>query len=238
MIKEIYEEQAYEHFFQAEDGEVIVDVGANIGLFTLKASKEVGDNGKVITFEPKKRNYDLLFRNIRINKCRNVIAINSALSDFNGKAPLYIKDVGLQNTLLPQIKLQSSTIGTEVVDVRTLSSVLKELNINYVDMLKIDAEGCELEVLKGSEEFLSNQMIKKISVAAYHSESELEIITKYLQQFGYSIRSHRNIGLADFQRVHAYGLSKQLKNRLLHPDSASSSTLTTYFRGALNLYRI
>lgn len=206
MIKEIYEEQTYEHFFKAKHGEVIVDVGANIGLFTLKVSKEVGNEGKVITFEPKKRNYDLLSRNLRINKCRNVLALNTALSDFNGKATLYIKDVSLQNTLLPQIKLQSRTIKTALVDVRTLSSVLKELKICYVDILKIDAEGCELEVLRGAEEFLLNHRIGKISVAAYHSENEPKIITDYLHKFGYAVRSHKNVGLGNFQRVHTYGI--------------------------------
>lgn len=208
MTKEIYEEQAYEHLFHAEDGEVVVDVGANIGLFTLKASKEVGIKGKVVAFEPKKRNYELLCRNIRINKCQNVLAINIALSDFNGRGTLYIKDVSLQNTLLPQTNSDTRTIATSVVEVRNLSSILRKLNITSVDMLKIDAEGCEFEVLKGAEDFLSYQKIRKISVAAYHSKEELKIISEYLQKFGYEVSSVRNVGLANFQRVHAFGVAK------------------------------
>jgi FkbM family methyltransferase len=207
MIKEIYQEQAYESFFHAEEDDVIVDVGANIGLFTLKASKKVGKKGKVIAFEPGKRNFALLSRNIRINRCQNVIPLHVAVSDYNGKGTLYLKDVCLQNTLSSCVNQETATVGTPVIEVRRLSTVLEKLKIRRVDMLKIDAEGCEFEVLKGSQEFLENHGIRKISIAAYHSQEEPKILKAYLHKFGYHVFFKRNIGLADFKRIHVFGIS-------------------------------
>ena len=209
MIKEIYEDHAYEHFFGAEKGEVVIDVGANIGIFTLKSSKKVGEKGKVVAFEPKKRNYDLLSRNIRINKCQNVLPLNIAVSDSNCNGTLYVKSVSLHNTLLEQTDFETDTIKTETVKVRKLSSVLKNLNIKHVDFLKIDAEGCELSVLKGLEEFLLRKQIKKISVAAYHSAKQLDIISEYLNKWGYFVLNLQSNGLAGFQRTHVFAVSQQ-----------------------------
>ena len=209
MIKEIYEEKAYEHFFQAEKGEVVVDVGANIGVFTLNAARKVGTEGCVISFEPKNRNYELLSRNIRLNRYCNVLPLNMALSDFDGEGTLYVKSVSLHNTLLAKTDLETKTVKTETVKVNKLASILKKLNVKHVDLLKIDAEGSELEVLKGAKELLLDYKIRKLSVATYHSKDQSDIISKYLQSFGYHIYSIQNVGLASFQRTHVFGIAPQ-----------------------------
>ena len=205
MIKEIHEEKAYEHFFQAKKDDVIVDVGANIGIFTLKVSKIVGERGKVIAFEPQRNNYKLLIRNLGINKCKNVVPINQALCDFNGKATFYVKSVSLHNTLQPQANSETPTTSINIIGVRKLSSVLDNLNIDHVSFLKIDAEGSELEVLKGAEELLLTHQVRNIAVATYHSTEETQMIMEYLQKFGYAVHLNKNIGLANFQRIHVFG---------------------------------
>jgi len=207
MVKEIYEDRVYERFFRVEEGDVVVDVGANVGVFTLKAWKQAGQRGKVVSFEPESRNYKRLCRNIGINGCANVFPVNAAVSDFDGVADFYIKDVSLQHTLLPRTTLShdTQTVTTRKVEARTLLSVLEELGMNRIDFLKVDAEGAELEVLRGSEKLLSSKRIRKVSVATYHSREETGVISNFLRSLGYSVRVFQNEGLAHFRLEHTYG---------------------------------
>src|SRR5262249_50498938 len=74
------------HFLRS--GDVFVDVGANIGLFTLIAADRVGPTGKVIAFEPTSTTFDRLLRNVRLNRFSNVQCVKSALSDRSGELDL------------------------------------------------------------------------------------------------------------------------------------------------------
>lgn len=204
LVKEIYEDRVYERFFHVEKNDIVVDVGANIGTFTLNAWKKTGKQGKVIAIEPENRNYERLCTNIRINKCNNVFPLNMAVSNFNGTADFHIKNVSLQHTLLSETTLSfpTHTIATTKVTVRTLAHVFQHLNISQIDFLKIDAEGSELEVLKGAEPLLKKRQIQKVSVAAYHSKTQAQEITNYLKKNGYNTHLFRNEGLAHFKLEH------------------------------------
>jgi FkbM family methyltransferase len=207
MVKEIYEDRVYERSFRVEEGDVVVDVGANVGVFTLKAWKQTGPRGKVFAFEPEKRNYGRLCRNVGVNRCSNVFPVNMAVSDFDGIADFYVKDVSLEHTLLPTTSLSydTHTVTTRKVQVRRLLSVLGKLGVNWVDFLKVDAEGAEMMVLRGAEKLLSSKRIRKVSVATYHSKEETRIVGNFLRSFGYFVRVFRNEGQAHFRLEHTYG---------------------------------
>ncbi len=64
-------------------GDTVIDVGANIGFFTLFFRSLVGDNGKIIAFEPEKKNFEILKKNIQVNNLRNVEIHNLALGSEN-----------------------------------------------------------------------------------------------------------------------------------------------------------
>ena len=76
-------EKRYADFFcsKVQEGDVVVDVGAHIGYFSLLASERVGDEGYVYSFEPVPRNYERLMRNLKVNQVENVKAYNLGLSD-------------------------------------------------------------------------------------------------------------------------------------------------------------
>jgi FkbM family methyltransferase len=135
-------------------GMTVVDVGAHHGLYTLLASREVGRRGKVIAFEPSSRERRRLLRHLRMNACRNVVVEGCALGNEVGEADLFVAR-GWQdwcNSLRPPAIEE----GTETirVSVETLDDVLWRLQVNTVDLIKLDAEGGELGVLQGSRELL------------------------------------------------------------------------------------
>ena len=74
---------------QVKKSDVAVDVGANIGYYTILLADKVGKTGKVYAFEPDKINFEILLKNIKANNLENVIAVNVAVGSKNGKDYLY-----------------------------------------------------------------------------------------------------------------------------------------------------
>lgn len=182
-FREVCIEDHY-NFFRIKPKMTILDIGAHIGTFTLLASKKVGIGGKVIAIEAETNNFNQLKKNIDLNEIKNVIPINIALSDFNGEKDFFItKGSGCHSF--------SPTPGQEIIDkikirVKSLNSLMKELNIEKIDLLKIDAEGAELEILKGAKEILIRNPQMKMVIAAYHYPKETSEVIKYLKELNFS----------------------------------------------------
>jgi FkbM family methyltransferase len=185
---EIYNNSRYDQFFKPSKGDVVVDAGAHVGFYTLKAAKEVGPDGTVIAIEPENKNFNLLATNVRINKYRNIKLIKCALYNFNGKARLFLKARSVSHSLIPKV-WTTPIIGITRVHCRTLDSLLQELSIRHVDLLKLNIEGAEFYALLGCREFLSKQKIFKI-VATPHPPYYLEAakIKNLLENFGYTVK--------------------------------------------------
>lgn len=146
MVKGEWEVETTRWFKQlAKKGDVIVDIGANMGYYTLLASKIVGDSGKVYAFEPDPTNYSVLCKNVALNEIKNAITIQKAVSDKNGSMTLYLdgKDIGA-HTLYKNGKARKSV----VVDSITLDEYFKgkEYPINII---KMDIEGAEMAAMRG-----------------------------------------------------------------------------------------
>src|SRR5919204_3156477 len=86
----LHEDDILEHHFTPKEGDIVVDVGAHIGPYTIIASKRVGPNGKVVSIEADPDNFDLLNRNIHLNKLSNVIALNYAVYSEEKRIKLYL----------------------------------------------------------------------------------------------------------------------------------------------------
>jgi FkbM family methyltransferase len=128
---------------------VFVDIGANIGYFSLLAAGIVGETGKVIAFEPDVDNYALLMENIETNSSKNIIPVRKAVSDNAGKASFYLKSENLSAHSLVKEK------DTTVVEVETvtLDDFLGDDLTAHV--IKIDVEGAEPLVWKGMQKTIS-----------------------------------------------------------------------------------
>jgi FkbM family methyltransferase len=178
LIAEIYRDRVYDRFFEPKDGFTVVDVGAHVGIYTVKAANKVGKRGCVISVEPDPYNYRLLIENVKMNNLnKNVIPLNIALGNLKGKAKLYLGERGKCHSLLPISKRFIE------VEVNTLDNVMQRLDLRHCDILKIDVEGYELEVLKGAQETLKNTSM--VAVAAYHSTHEAGIVQEFLISKGF-----------------------------------------------------
>ena len=133
-------------------GDTIIDVGANVGWYTIIASKLVGKNGSVIAFEPDPENFALLKRNTLANGCDNVILEQKALSNASGTLTLYLDESnkGMHSTVFDWKR------GGIKVEALRLDDYL-ENRFKRVDFVKIDVEGAEPMVLEGMKRTIESQ---------------------------------------------------------------------------------
>lgn len=128
-------------------GKVFIDVGANFGVYTLVASKLVGEAGRVIAFEPTAESFAILRQNLALNHLANVHAFQVALAETRGKAWLYHGWDPVGNSL----GMDPLCGGDgEEVQKETLDNILEKNGVDRVDVIKVDVEGAEELVLRGA----------------------------------------------------------------------------------------
>jgi FkbM family methyltransferase len=133
-----------------------------------------------------------LLKNIALNKLANVTPVNIALSSYCGNAELYIaKRSGshtIEKEMVDRYKIKHHFDVDKYVNVKvkTLDSLADELELDEVTFIKIDAEGSELNVLRGAERTLKENDAF-LSIAAYHLPNELREISNFLRDIGYEV---------------------------------------------------
>lgn len=134
------------NFFRSclKPGMTVIDIGANIGLYTIIAASKVTPSGKVIAYEPEPHNFLLLKENIKINNFKNVTAIEEGISDTTTVQSFFLtpENKGTHSLIDNRETNDSITIKTT-----TLDESLKKQNISHVDLIKIDIEGIEIIAL-------------------------------------------------------------------------------------------
>jgi FkbM family methyltransferase len=140
-------------------GGTFIDVGANVGLFTLIASRWVGPAGRVVSLEPSTREFQRLLAHVELNGLTNVLALQLAAGAAPGRAQLHVAEdryPGL-NTLAPAFMYSGvAEAGVETVTVATLDDVLSAHGIRGVTAIKIDVEGLEPEVVAGARRTIAS----------------------------------------------------------------------------------
>ena len=140
---------------EIKTGDIVVDVGADIGSYTLFLAKLVGPTGKVFAFEPHKDNFAILKKNIEINGYQNIIAENKAISYKTGKAKFYLLDQH-PNELYVYGALFKPQRFDDVVDVNTvtLDDYFKDFK-EKINFIKMDICGGEGRAFQGMNLILS-----------------------------------------------------------------------------------
>ncbi len=133
-----------------EVGQTVIDIGTNVGDVTLHAAKIVGANGKVYSFEPDPNNYKRLETNLSLNNFSNICINQLGLGDRAGTFSIAKVNSGNQG-MNRVVKRNSNYQNLQQIQVITLDSYVTENKIDKIDLIKIDVEGFEYNVLKGSK---------------------------------------------------------------------------------------
>ena len=143
----VYEKNETELFKSlTKKGMVVVDVGANIGYYTLLAARLVGEAGRVFAFEPDPHNFDLLCKNIEINGYGNVVPVRKAVFSKSGKMKLFLDESNLGGHSLSEANVDTS--GSVTVEVTSLDDYFGNTD-SRIDVIKMDVQGSEMDVLEG-----------------------------------------------------------------------------------------
>ncbi len=139
---------------EVKKGYTVIDIGANIGYYTLLFAKLVGKEGKVYAFEPEPNNLHLLKKNIEINNYQNVIIEQKAVSDTTKNVNLFTAKQGIG-----EHRINFSWFGNNGIEVKAIK--LDDYINEKIDFIKIDIEGAEYNALLGMKKILeSNNDIK------------------------------------------------------------------------------
>jgi FkbM family methyltransferase len=137
-------------FHNLKEGDVFIDVGANVGYYTLLASKKVGITGHVYSFEPETENYEILKQNIILNNLQNVTIEKKAVANKAGRMKLYLNPTNKGDHSLRDDKLNREY---QEVDVISLDDYFKDKKIDFI---KIDVQGADVLVVQGAKGIISN----------------------------------------------------------------------------------
>ncbi len=154
----------YEHFTSwvmtglLRPGDVAVDVGAHVGYYTLLMRTLVGEAGSVHAAEPLPQSYSALVNNVRINGYSNVVCAALAISDRNGRARFQLDPRNEGESHLAAVTADSAG-GDATIEIETasLDTWLGSME-RAPRLLKLDAEGCEVRILRGGEAFFKSRL--------------------------------------------------------------------------------
>ncbi len=174
-------------------GDTFIDVGANVGYFTLLASRLVGPEGQVVSIEASPTTYAALRKNIEANDATNVRSVNVAAFDCEASVPIYY---------LPEEEFTSGasllrSIGPQeaIVSAKPLASILSASEISKARLIKIDVEGAEERVVAG------------LLQAEQHLRPDVEIVVEVLPELFDAVRT----------RFAEYGFSASILDNPLDP---------------------
>lgn len=130
-----------------KDGDIVLDIGANVGVYTVVMAKIIGDSGLVIAFEPFPIIASMNLRNVLENDLNNVRLRVSCVSDFNGNQDFWMKNNKPNSFTLLETP-GSSCFNSKVTSIDT---IFHEEGIGKIDFIKIDAEGVENKIIRGAQ---------------------------------------------------------------------------------------
>lgn len=172
-------------------GDVVYDVGANAGFYTLLASHRVGDKGCVVAIEPHPRNVEYLRRHIGLNKISNVIVVAAAAGDESGVVSF---DDGPNRS-----QGQVIATGARKVDAITLDTLVLGRQLPAPQVIKIDVEGAENRVLAGSITILKT--VRPIVFIATHGAARHRESCEMLSSLGYVLEPLDSVAVHDASEI-------------------------------------
>jgi len=163
---------------------VFIDIGAHIGRYSLLGSKLVGSEGFVIALEPVPETYATLRENLRSNNVINVVALPIAAWSSNCVLEIFVPpgrsgSSAIVTRHFTGLEFKGRRISVKAI---ALDNLVEDLRVSRVDLIKIDAEGAELEIIKGSLDII--RKYRPAIIAEVRRENLLRVLS-FLRGFEY-----------------------------------------------------
>jgi len=175
-------------------GDVVFDVGANFGLFTRFLSEAVGEEGKVLSFEPIPQIFEALSQSVKKLKLSNVECLKLAVSDRPGCAEMAIPLRGDGSRNHYEASLEEVGAGQETetftAEMVSLDGLCADRGLGRVDFIKIDVEGHELSVLRGARRLMGQcrpRILLEVNEPLHEAGHGAEV-KAWIEEAGYEIR--------------------------------------------------
>lgn len=162
---------------KVKEGDVTVDIGANVGRVSMLLSRKVKHNGMVFAFEPEKENFDIIIKNIKANNITNIIPIRMAVSDKLGV------------TYLNKGKSTTHNITDDITDTKIQTASMDDyFKEQRIDFIKIDAEGAEPKIIQGMKETITQNPDLKIVIEYNHRIMKGNVgYLRELEKYGFKL---------------------------------------------------
>jgi len=179
LINEIVLDDEYRARKHIEKDSVVIDAGANIGVFSALAAT-LATRGQVFAFEPTKATFGILKENVR--QYPHVTPVQSGLGNEIGSAELGIENsTGVGNSLVSS-GLAASYGNREMVPVTTIDAFVREHHLSRVDFIKMDTEGFESEIIEGAKETIKKHR-PTLALSAYHKPGDPERLQAMIAEY-------------------------------------------------------
>lgn len=172
------------------ENDVVIDAGANLGVWTIFASSRVGPDGKIYAFEPASHIRKYLEQNVELNLAKNVNIVPLALGETTGSLTLYFRSIEDATGVLERA---TGKLKKEIVIQTTLDRFILDNKIKKVDFIKMDIEGMERNALKGARAVIDT-FKPKLSICTYHLKDDpiilIDIIRSIDPRYKYQIQNN------------------------------------------------
>jgi len=186
IINEVFNSDSYMfNKLGLKEDSIVIDIGAHIGCFAVRAAK-IAKKGKVYCFEPEPQNFNILKKNVKINKLSNVFYFRKAVSGSQGIVSLFIpfEQERKQTTDYSIVKIEGKHQNRYLkVQGISLNSILSDNKIEKVDLLKIDCEGAEYQILYNAPKKTMDSFDRIImEYHLFENVNQFEELKAYLQR--------------------------------------------------------
>lgn len=173
-------EHNWEKFYKLKKGDVFVEVGAFWGRYGMLAS--AAGCSKVILIEPSPDNVATINNVIQKGGIKNAVVVNKAVAAKKDMVNFIIRGNPAQH----RVGICSDPEYVIYVPGDRFDDIMDELNVDHIDLLASDCEGCEIELITTAEKWLSSGRIKNVAIGTYHESNNHYIVSGTLMKHGFT----------------------------------------------------